>query len=132
MDLDAVKSKWLGMCGSCDVGIGECNHPAEDYRPVMLELVREVERLQFDAEEAKRLRQMVDIFRPVLRASRRWRDNYAADITEANENLFHPAEADWIRAVDAVDGIGFIWDGEDRLVAILRPDGEVVPDATDA
>jgi hypothetical protein len=46
IDLDAVKSKWLMICGSCDAGIGECNHPSDDYRPVMLELVREIERLR--------------------------------------------------------------------------------------
>jgi hypothetical protein len=53
LDLDAISSKWLQICGSCDAGIGECTHPAEDYRPVMLELVREVEALRrFGTEEA--------------------------------------------------------------------------------
>ena len=45
LDLEAIKEKWLKLCGACDVGIGECNHPAEDYRPVMLALVRELEKL---------------------------------------------------------------------------------------
>ena len=43
IDLKAIKEKWINQCGACDVGIGECNHPAEDYRPVMLALVRELE-----------------------------------------------------------------------------------------
>ena len=46
VDLDAIKAKWLGQCGACDAGIGMCTHPEEDYRPVMLDLVREVERLR--------------------------------------------------------------------------------------
>lgn len=43
LDLEAIKEKWLKLCGACDVGVGECNHPGEDYRPVMLALVRELE-----------------------------------------------------------------------------------------
>jgi hypothetical protein len=46
IDLEAIDKKWLGICGACDAGIGMCTHPTEDYRPVMLELVREVERLR--------------------------------------------------------------------------------------
>lgn len=46
LDLDAISEKWLQICGACDAGIGECNHPADDHRPVMLELVREIERLR--------------------------------------------------------------------------------------
>lgn len=49
IDLEAIKAKWLNICGACDAGVGECNHPAEDYRPVMLELVREIERLRWSA-----------------------------------------------------------------------------------
>lgn len=54
IDLEAIEAKWLGICGACDAGIGECTHPAEDYRPVMLALVREVEHLRellADAED---------------------------------------------------------------------------------
>jgi hypothetical protein len=50
LDLDAISSKWLQICGACDAGTGECTHPAEDYRPVMLELVREIERLRDDRD----------------------------------------------------------------------------------
>lgn len=46
LDLEAIKAKWLKICGACDAGVGECSHPVEDYRPVVLELVREVERLR--------------------------------------------------------------------------------------
>jgi hypothetical protein len=45
-DLEAIKTKWLGICGACDVGIGGCSHPDGDYRPVMLALVRELEKLR--------------------------------------------------------------------------------------
>ena len=47
-DLEAIKSEWLNQCGPCDYGMPEygCSHPAEDYRPVLMELVREVERLR--------------------------------------------------------------------------------------
>jgi len=47
-DLDAIKAKWLTICGACDTGIGECTHPADDYRPVMLALVELLERIRDD------------------------------------------------------------------------------------
>lgn len=47
IDLEAIKREWLNQCGPCDYGMPEygCSHPAEDYRPVLMELVREVELL---------------------------------------------------------------------------------------
>lgn len=49
LDTEDIKSKWLNQCGPCDYGMPEygCTHPGEDYRPVILDLVREVERLRF-------------------------------------------------------------------------------------
>jgi hypothetical protein len=49
IDLEEIKAKWLNVCGACDAGIGECTHPSGDYRPVMLELVEEIERLRRSA-----------------------------------------------------------------------------------
>lgn len=47
MDLTAVAEKWLQPCGACDGGLPMgCSHPDEDYRPVLLALVEEVERLR--------------------------------------------------------------------------------------
>ena len=48
LHVDEIVEKWTNQCGSCDLGLPEygCNHPDEDYRPVMLTLVREVQRLQ--------------------------------------------------------------------------------------
>ena len=48
LDVEAIAEKWINQCGSCDLGLPEygCNHPDEDYRPVMLTLVREVQRLR--------------------------------------------------------------------------------------
>ena len=46
IDLQAIKDKWLNVCGACDAGIGDCTHPNSDYRPVILDLVSEVERLR--------------------------------------------------------------------------------------
>lgn len=50
LDLDEITEKWLNECGACDFGLSEygCHCPAdeENYRPVMLTLVREVQRLQ--------------------------------------------------------------------------------------
>ena len=48
LDLDAIREKRLNTCGACDVGMPEygCSHPTEDYRPVMLSLIAEVERLR--------------------------------------------------------------------------------------
>lgn len=47
LNLEAITAEWLNQCGPCDYGMPEygCTHPGGDYRPVMLELVREVERL---------------------------------------------------------------------------------------
>lgn len=54
IDLEAISEKWLQQCGPCDYGMPEyaCSHPEEDYRPVILDLVREVERLRKLALEA--------------------------------------------------------------------------------
>lgn len=48
LDLEKISNKWLGMCPSCDAGLpgADCTHPEDDYRPVMLDLVREIERLR--------------------------------------------------------------------------------------
>lgn len=46
-DLDAIASKWLRPCPSCDGGLpAECTHPDEDYRVVMSALVEEVSTLR--------------------------------------------------------------------------------------
>jgi len=47
-DLEAIKAEWLNQCGPCDYGMPEygCTHPSGDYRPVMLSLVEEIERLR--------------------------------------------------------------------------------------
>jgi hypothetical protein len=45
-DLLKRAEPFLNVCGSCDIGMGSCTCPAGDYRPVMLDLVREVERLR--------------------------------------------------------------------------------------
>lgn len=46
---DVIKraERFLSQCGSCDAGLPmSCTCPQDDFRPVMLELVREVERLR--------------------------------------------------------------------------------------
>lgn len=50
LDLDAIQP-WIAACGACDAGIGTCTHPAGDYRPVMLNLITEVERLRAHIDE---------------------------------------------------------------------------------
>ena len=41
-DTEAIEAKWLQECGQCDYGVGyPCTHPSEDYRPVILQLLRE-------------------------------------------------------------------------------------------
>lgn len=45
LDLVEIINKWLRSCGACDAGLPiTCSHPQEDYRPVILELVRELEK----------------------------------------------------------------------------------------
>jgi hypothetical protein len=51
---------FLQQCASCDYGLPmSCTCPAKDFRPVMLELVREVERLREEALDAKNPRYRV-------------------------------------------------------------------------
>lgn len=46
-DLLKRAEPFLNQCGSCDAGLlASCTCPQTDYRPVMLDLVREVERLR--------------------------------------------------------------------------------------
>lgn len=46
-DLEAIKAKWLGMCGACDAGLPMgCSCTGDDPRPVMLLLIEEIERLR--------------------------------------------------------------------------------------
>jgi hypothetical protein len=50
-DVLVQAAPFLELCGSCDAGLPmNCTCPSEDYRPVMLELVREIERLRARAE----------------------------------------------------------------------------------
>lgn len=43
MNLDEIERKWLRQCPSCDAGLpAECAHPGEDYRPVILDLVKHI------------------------------------------------------------------------------------------
>ncbi len=74
LDLEAIKRTWLNQCGPCDYGMPEygCTHPQEDYRPVIMSLVVEIERLRdlvpdmpavrraADIEQAQRLAEVVD------------------------------------------------------------------------
>jgi hypothetical protein len=45
LDLEAISEKWLNQCGPCDYGM-----PEYGYRPVIMSLVREVERLREEVE----------------------------------------------------------------------------------
>jgi len=54
LDTDAIAEKWLKVCGACDVGMYGCTHPEEDYRPVMLDLVRALKTAQAVAESNRR------------------------------------------------------------------------------
>lgn len=46
IDLEAIKRKWLQQCGSHDTDLPRpCTCPTKDHRPVILELVQEIERL---------------------------------------------------------------------------------------
>jgi hypothetical protein len=45
LDLEGISAEFLTQCGSCDAGLPtSCTCPKRDFRPTMLELVREVER----------------------------------------------------------------------------------------
>lgn len=53
-DLEAIQAKWLQMCGPCDAGLPTaCTHPSDDYRPVMLRLIEEVDDLRDRLVEAE-------------------------------------------------------------------------------
>jgi hypothetical protein len=82
LDLTAITSEFLQQCGPHDFGVDNagCNCPTRDYRPVMLDLVREVERLRAlvpdpypvrlaaDIRQAERMAGLVEpAFRPYWR-----------------------------------------------------------------
>lgn len=47
LDLGKIRDRWLGVCAACDAGLAaNCTHPEDDYRPVILALVLEVEELR--------------------------------------------------------------------------------------
>ncbi|BAL87361.1 hypothetical protein AMIS_21410 [Actinoplanes missouriensis 431] len=47
LDLNAISAEFLTVCCSCDLGVpSACVCTERDYRPVMLELVQEIERLR--------------------------------------------------------------------------------------
>jgi hypothetical protein len=48
LNLEAISAEFLNQCGPCDFGIDStgCNCSKRDFRPAMLDLVREVERLR--------------------------------------------------------------------------------------
>ena len=55
-DLDAIKAEWLSPCGRHDIPRmtgASCTCQIEDYRPVMLSLVREIERLRAAVRHAE-------------------------------------------------------------------------------
>jgi hypothetical protein len=55
-DLLKRADPYLTQCGSCDYGVHvPCTCPQPDRRPVMLDLVREVERLRAQLEEIRHL-----------------------------------------------------------------------------
>lgn len=47
LDLTAIRKEWLNQCGPCDYGLVEmgCACPVGDYRPIIVKLADEVERL---------------------------------------------------------------------------------------
>lgn len=61
-DLLKRAETFLNVCGACDLGMPTlCNCPTGDSRPVMLDLVREVERLRDQlATASRRVRYIAD------------------------------------------------------------------------
>jgi hypothetical protein len=131
LDLEAITEKWLQVCGPCDAGLaGHCAHPDEDYRPAMLSLVREVERLRNDVVARDLLNQVLSEQADQARVAEVSRlrtelANVRDKFREANDR--HEAARDALRAQVAeheqlrvavyLAGTGFRW---------RRPDGETV------
>ncbi|WP_033338987.1 hypothetical protein [Catenuloplanes japonicus] len=56
VDLDAIRNTWLGQCGPCDASLpGACTCVQGDPRTVILDLVREIERLDAEAGDLRAL-----------------------------------------------------------------------------
>lgn len=52
LDLEAISAEFLRQCGSCDAGVSViCTCVGRDYRPTMLDLLREVERFRETLED---------------------------------------------------------------------------------
>lgn len=93
MDLEAIREKWLRVCGQCDAGVygAPCTHPSGDYRPVMLELVTEVERLRTQRAEIARQaaeshHMVVDLSERLGRAER-FAEEYSDELERLREAL---------------------------------------------
>lgn len=55
LDLDAIAAEFLNQCPPCDFGLLKpCSCAGRDYRPTMLALVREVERLRAEMADIAR------------------------------------------------------------------------------
>lgn len=53
LDLEAIANEFINQCGSCDVGMPTaCTCSKQDFRPVMLKLIRELERTRKALDEA--------------------------------------------------------------------------------
>lgn len=116
-DLDAIRHEWLVQCGSCDYGLPEygCNCPKGDHRPVIQQLIDEVERLRMAA----------GVYGQFAKVASRWRAQFAAEINDNNEALFTPNELRLIRAIEDIGKMALRWD-DGRLAFIQTPDGDVL------
>lgn len=98
-DTEEITAKWLQVCGACDVGMPEygCTHPAEDYRPVLLKLLRE-------RDEA---RDEMGRTRPVVEAARAWaHSSFGADLSplDGDDYYYSAEELALLRAVHVLEG----------------------------
>ncbi len=56
VDLEAISAEFLKQCGYCDAGVSfTCTCSGRDFRPTMLELVREVKDLRAEVAELNKM-----------------------------------------------------------------------------
>lgn len=98
-DLAAISEEFLTQCGSCDAGIPTaCTCSKRDHRPVMLDLVREVEQLREESGHQRTI--IVELDRTDTERLRRWLEHPNGALTTDTDMRHLPRRGLTVEAVE--------------------------------